>query len=123
MRKLAVALFIVILSAPCLVKSSIVAYFLVNREYISRTLCINRDNTVTICRGICFLDRNLNDVTNADHHERTLLERIDSDAHFIIPSAVILHLATPQLLTKHTLPKMKAYYIKFLSEIFQPPEQ
>lgn len=57
-RPLAI-IFIFLLSAQCVFKLGIIAYFQANRDYIAEVLCINREKEITMCYGQCFLDRNL----------------------------------------------------------------
>ena len=58
-KRLLAIFFIGLLSAQCIFKLSIIAYFETNREYIAEVLCINKEKEITVCRGQCFLDRNL----------------------------------------------------------------
>ena len=47
----------------------IVAAFYLNRNYIARTLCINRLDKIPVCKGACFLERKLNE--NDKRQERS----------------------------------------------------
>jgi hypothetical protein len=57
-KRLLSILFIFLLSAQCIFKLSIIAYFETHREYIAEVLCINKEKKITVCYGQCFLDRN-----------------------------------------------------------------
>lgn len=51
--------FILLLSAQCIFKLTIITYFQTNRDYIAEVLCINKEKPMTMCNGQCFLERNL----------------------------------------------------------------
>lgn len=65
-------LFVLLLSAQCIFKLSIITYFEANRDYIAEVLCINKEQKITTCYGQCFLDRNLALIdTGTDEQEST----------------------------------------------------
>lgn len=47
----------------------IVAAFYLNRNYIASTLCINRFDLIPVCKGSCFLDRQISE--NEKRQEKT----------------------------------------------------
>src|SRR5687767_5304832 len=51
--------FILLLSAQCIFKLTIITYFQANRDYIAEVLCVDKEKPMTMCKGQCFLDRNL----------------------------------------------------------------
>ncbi len=57
-KRLLSIFLIFLLSAQCIFKLSIIAYFETNRDYIAEVLCINKEKKITVCYGQCFLDRN-----------------------------------------------------------------
>ena len=59
MKRLAAIAFILLLSAQCIFKLTIITYFQANRDYIAEVLCVNKEKPMTMCMGQCFLDRNL----------------------------------------------------------------
>jgi hypothetical protein len=47
------------MSAQCLCKLGMVTYFQLNRDYIAEVLCLNRNDEMTVCKGQCYLKKNL----------------------------------------------------------------
>ena len=58
-KRLVAIAFILLLSAQCIFKLTIITYFQANRDYIAEVLCVNKEKPMTMCMGQCFLDRNL----------------------------------------------------------------
>ena len=68
MNRIASIALILLMSLQCFYELGVITYFEINRDYIAKVLCINRDEPITMCHGQCFLDRNLDmaDVTTTD---------------------------------------------------------
>jgi hypothetical protein len=47
------------MSIQCFYKLGVIAYFNLNRDYISEVLCINKKEPLQACHGQCFLKTNL----------------------------------------------------------------
>src|SRR5688572_19768682 len=47
------------MSAQCLYKLGMVTYFQINRAYIAEFLCLSRNDAMTLCKGQCYLKKNL----------------------------------------------------------------
>jgi hypothetical protein len=58
-KRLTAIAFIFLLSAQCIFKLTIITYFQTNRDYIAEVFCVNKEKPMTMCKGQCFLDRNL----------------------------------------------------------------
>ena len=58
-KRLTAIAFIFLLSAQCIFKLTIITYFQANRDYVAEVLCVNKEKSMTMCMGQCFLDRNL----------------------------------------------------------------
>jgi hypothetical protein len=57
-------LLILLVAAQSFSKWCLIAEFQVNRDVIARTLCINRLNPISCCKGSCFLNKKLADDQN-----------------------------------------------------------
>jgi hypothetical protein len=47
------------MSFQCIYKLGVIAYFNLNREYIAKEICINKEKPMSACYGQCFLKTNL----------------------------------------------------------------
>ena len=61
-----------IMSLQCFYELGVITYFHLNREYIAKVLCINKEKPITMCYGQCFLERNLDLVDDASPDKSTL---------------------------------------------------
>lgn len=60
------------MSLQCFYQMGVVTYFELNRDYIAKVLCINREKPVSSCHGQCFLSRNLDLANEATTDEGTV---------------------------------------------------
>jgi hypothetical protein len=56
-----IIVFLSVLIFQCSSGLFILISFAYNREYISQTLCINRFETLPVCKGKCYLKKQLNE--------------------------------------------------------------
>ena len=54
------------LAAQCFGQLGVLAAYRVNRDYIARVLCVNRDHPAMHCNGHCYLARQLKDGPGPD---------------------------------------------------------
>lgn len=59
MKRAVTILLILVMSLHGFYKLGVLTYFEVNRSYIAKVLCINKDEPVQQCNGHCYLKRNL----------------------------------------------------------------
>jgi hypothetical protein len=57
-------LLILLVAAQSFSKWCLIAEFQVNRDNIARTLCVNRLNPISCCKGTCFLNKTLQEDEN-----------------------------------------------------------
>lgn len=60
-------LILAALAAQSFSQLGIVAYYRLNRSYIAKYLCINRDKPMMHCNGKCFLARQLRENEQREH--------------------------------------------------------
>jgi hypothetical protein len=76
--KIVVSIMLMIcLSSQWLVRFSIIAWYQVNKDYISRNLCENRDKPKMKCCGKCYLKKKLSKVDNKETTGKHLPSRTD----------------------------------------------
>lgn len=122
MKKGISILLILLLSIQCLYNLGLISYFQLNRDYIAKVLCINKEEPITMCHGQCFLDNNLddgNEQTNAD--ARTADNRSKTD----VPVFLIVERAASQEANEHVAggntPSSDHYSFTFQVSVFHPP--
>ena len=59
MKRALAIILVVLMSVQCFYKLGVITYFNLNRDYIAKVLCINKEEPITMCYGQCFLKRNL----------------------------------------------------------------
>ena len=59
LKKITAIGLIFLMSVQCFYKLGVITYFHFNRAYIAETLCINKEQPITMCYGQCFLKMNL----------------------------------------------------------------
>ena len=94
--------------------------FRINRDYIARTLCVNKDKPVLHCNGMCFMARKLREQEKQEQQAPNLKrEKFDIDA------SVMLKRYDLPLLFPHAKPLFytqdDAVPSALLRPVFHPP--
>ncbi len=122
MKRLVSICFILLLSAQCIFKLSIVAYFEANREYIAEVLCVNKEKPITMCYGQCFLDRNLSladDLTSQDSSAPT---KAQVETSVFVNHAFEIELSNTNAEVEQTEKPVVQYQSSDLATPFHPPQ-
>lgn len=91
LKKLLVFFLTVSILSQALVNVCIVAYYHVNKEYITQKLCINKNNPSAHCNGHCYLGKQLK---KAEEGERKQLNNILKEKDEVLPLQQITVVAT-----------------------------
>jgi hypothetical protein len=86
-------LLLLSLSVQCLVKLGIVAWYQVNKSYVSQTLCENRDKPQTKCKGKCYLKKKLakaGDESDKSKHKTDRSNNVSID--FLVTTVIVCQL-------------------------------
>jgi hypothetical protein len=59
LRKLFPIVLIISFAFQCLSSFTVLVDFYINREYIAENICVNRFEAIPICKGQCYLDKQL----------------------------------------------------------------
>ena len=59
MRRLIPIVLIIAFAFQCLSSFTVLVDFYSNREYIAENICVNRFEAIPICKGQCYLDKQL----------------------------------------------------------------
>jgi hypothetical protein len=96
MRQAIAILLLCSLSVHCAGRLGIVASWWLNREYVARVLCINRDKPQLQCNGKCHLAKQLKAADAAEQPQHPLgSKQAFAEIQLFCPSADLLHLAAP----------------------------
>ena len=113
---------IFILSGQSLYKLGLVTYFQLNRTYISKVLCINKEKPITMCYGNCFLKRNLKLAEASEKSNLPASEKysIEIPSFIISENDYLLQLQEHSITLVHHNPSPTELG-GFPSSIFHPP--
>jgi hypothetical protein len=117
---------IVIMMSLCcqnMVRFGIIAWYEINKEYVAKNLCENRDKPQLNCCGKCILKKKLNSVDQNSTGNKQLpskFEKIEL-AECVLPTSFAVTIAFPPTCLKH-FPSFKfEYHHEYLASIFHPP--
>jgi hypothetical protein len=95
------------------------ADFFLNRTYIAKNLCVNRDKPTMHCNGKCYLSKKLKDQEKQDQSPLSKNERFDAQP-FFIPQFFILKTAVVICKPRYFI-KNENTVSSFPQFIFHPP--
>lgn len=121
MKKAISISLILLLSAQSLYRLGLISYFDLNREYIARVLCANRDEPIPVCYGNCFLQRNL---SLADQHNTDQKKPAETKVKVEVPVFLVGQVFALELVT--VAQKGNTFLVNFYSPpsgpgLFHPP--
>lgn len=100
----------------------IISSFYINRNYIAKELCINRFDTVPVCKGACYLEKKIADnqkgeqkIPNAKEKEMQL---------FLSPAIASAYQLMPPTESARTVgvKRNDAFKSTFINSIYHPPK-
>ena len=96
--------------------------FKINKEYIIKVLCIERDKKVNTCQGQCHLNNEIKKNTNQDENQKNTVpgQNLENEIFFFTHSQVKLH--PPESTTKSYCFYINNYIYILTKEHFHPPE-
>ena len=113
----------IVLSCQCVVKCGIVAWYQINKDYIAKNLCENKDKPQLKCCGKCYLKKKLNAVDDKLPNGKHLPNKLEKAevTDFIIPSPISI--ALPNFANPLVYGGNRAsYYIHLHTHaVFHPP--
>lgn len=101
----------------------IVSSFYINREYISENICINRFDTITICRGICYLESELSENSEREKEIPTV-KTPELQPLFCEPADYEIYATSKSFPVHKMYPEHRSAppLSALLFSVFQPPE-
>lgn len=116
-------MLMICLSSQWLVRFSIIAWYQVNKDYISKNLCENRDKPKMKCCGKCYLKKKLSKVDNKETTGKHLPSSTDKTEIIdcVIPQAISVQRIFCS--EEHSVYAIAATFYKHLHAnlVFHPP--
>lgn len=125
MQKLLVILIFLSLGFHSLMKVGMIAWYEVNKDYVTEVLCINKDKPQLQCKGKCYLKKQLNKIDNTTNTDNTKApapnERLQP-LEFITSQVTQFNTQTIHTTPiNHTAYCFSWYRHKYISSILRPP--
>ena len=122
MEKLAILLLVLVVSLSC--KDLITcANFLLNRDFITKTFCVNRDKPVMQCNGRCHLSKLIKESKEQEKDTPNTVEEKRASLIFL------LDFDKPIITFTETRQKRQSVFFyktifssSYLKEVFHPPK-
>jgi hypothetical protein len=110
---------------PTLSKVWILVDFKINQKEISELLCINREQQIPICKGKCFLEKQLNKTEEQDKKPSTSQkkDRIELTYQLFRYTNYIHKDQTAELNKLLGCMEVTLNLFHFISDIFHPPQE
>jgi hypothetical protein len=80
-KAIAIIVFLSLFS-QCVIQLGVLAYYNLNKDYIAKNLCVNRNKRGSKCCGKCFLTKQLNKVDDTDWG-KNLPNKIEKNEPFV----------------------------------------
>lgn len=121
MRKFISIFILVLLLLQSTSKLWIVLSFYIQQEVIAKTKCINRFDLIPICKGQCYLDKQLK---NNDKQERSLADVKVKEVQLYLSFGVEFKFSSKSLVLQSPIPCFqKANDLNcYIANVFRPPE-
>lgn len=123
MKKLIAILLLTSLVYQCTVKLGILAWYEINKDYVAKTLCVNKDKPQMKCCGKCYLHKQLNKAENESNDGKQQPNKMDKLElmTFIIPQGLSFqtHFSIEQKVFNSSV--QSSYYFQYSSGVFHPP--
>jgi len=99
----------------------VLGVFELNRNYIAANLCINRFESIPVCKGSCVLEKQMNEFGQQQQHIPDLKTKeinlfCESDVFNYAPQTLIL-----DLISTHSLLNTSFISSEHLRSVFRPP--
>ena len=124
MRVLMSILLMLLLGWQCLAKVGIVAWYELNKEYVAKYLCENKNKPELKCCGKCYLQKKLNKVTDVQSTSPKAPNKTEKYevSECVLPEPVTLaEYKCSVRVSDYNGSKKDFYFSIFSSSIFHPP--
>ena len=95
--------------------------FEINREYIAKNLCINRDEPITVCGGKCYLQKQLEDQARKEQSNPLQNIQAGRDVLLFLQHPPVYQFFKTMVTEKKYAPYLVWRAISVISPVFRPP--
>lgn len=124
-NKLFIYVLLLALSVPILSPWGTIAYFMINRAYIEKVLCKNKDNKELNCRGNCFLTQKLakHYETSETQEQENMKPVVWSPLYYAEVEPFHIQIQTRLFRVNNRIMNPCFNYPQILPDIFHPPRR
>ena len=94
--------------------------FLMNRNYIAKTLCVNQDKPQMHCKGNCYLARQMQEQQDENKQSGNTRKEKFEVQFFFLPDETIINYVLPSIAVIYT-PKRDNIIFQYQQSVFHPP--
>jgi len=94
--------------------------FLMNRNYIAKTLCVNQDKPQMHCKGNCYLARQMQEQQDDNKQSGNTGKEKFEVQFFFLPDETIINYVLPSIAVIYT-PKRDNIIFQYQQSVFHPP--
>ena len=125
LKQIIAILISVSLCCQCLVQLGIFAWYEINKDYVARELCVNKNKPWMKCCGKCYLRKQLKKVSgNGDVSEKPGSQKSEQIEWvvFLIPESISIAHADISSVKTFNLQSVAVYHLMATRGIFRPPQ-
>lgn len=99
----------------------IIASFYINQDYIAKNICINRFDLIPVCKGKCFLQKELS--SDSEKQQFPKIKKQETQPLFY-QTATYQNLLNPSLVSHPIYPRYNSKFLisDLIFSVFHPPE-
>jgi hypothetical protein len=94
--------------------------FLMNRNYIAKTLCVNQDKPQMHCKGNCYLARQMQEQQDENKQSGNTRKEKFEVQFFFLPDETIINYDLPLIAVIYA-PKRDNIIFQYQQSVFHPP--
>ncbi len=99
------------------------AHFFINRTFISNNLCVNQDKPELMCRGKCYLDKQITKNNERDNKSPVVVNKTKIAIQYIVTDIWLDALAEDNKKKKGVIDYISGNYVFLYDhDVFHPPK-
>ncbi len=96
MKKFVASILVILIISQTLVNVGILMYYTINKAYIAKQLCVNRNNPTLHCEGHCYLGKQLKKAEEGEQRQASNLSKEKDE----VPCQAKTELSQPLILCR-----------------------
>ncbi|MBS1585918.1 MAG: hypothetical protein JSS82_10290 [Bacteroidetes bacterium] len=107
------------------IQLELLAWYKLNKNYIAKKYCVNKNKPAMKCCGKCYLQKQLNTVTGSDRSQNksTLTDESSLFPVFIIGDVIVYKVPNVTLLKIFNPARSSNYMFCLMNSLLKPPRQ